>query len=257
MALTRENARDEIQSLHKDPKVVFGDKAENITDVTETDGGLLCVCGLPFYAPICLALENDEVISRYLSEYRGCDNLFSFSKGSVRHFSGRDEISLPKEISERLIGLASAVVCARGEIGDEGEHIIDLKTPKIGCHYDINLLLGNRTDFPSPMMTTPKSAVDSLGRGSFRAGAAKQVLATRYTLNPEENGDPANRQFYIYEDGRQIFYSANVRENVKTAVCRHMRNRTVIEYETECGLKIKRTIFILPQDNGMPEATEA
>ena len=48
MALTRENARDEIQSLHKDPKVVFGDKAENITDVTETDGGLLCVCGLPF-----------------------------------------------------------------------------------------------------------------------------------------------------------------------------------------------------------------
>ena len=67
MALTRENARDEIQSLHKDPKVVFGDKAENITDVTETDGGLLCVCGLPFYAPICLALENDEVISRYLS----------------------------------------------------------------------------------------------------------------------------------------------------------------------------------------------
>ena len=83
MALTRENARDEIQSLHKDPKVVFGDKAENITDVTETDGGLLCVCGLPFYAPICLALENDEAISRYLSEYRGCDNLFSFSRLSL------------------------------------------------------------------------------------------------------------------------------------------------------------------------------
>ena len=257
MALTRENARDEIQSLHKDPKVVFGDKAENITDVTETDGGLLCVCGLPFYAPICLALENDEVISRYLSEYRGCDNLFSFSKGSVRHFLGADEVVLTKEISERLLRLAFAIVCARGETGDGGEHIIDLKTPKIGCHYDINLLLGDRTDYPSPMMTTPKSAVDSLGRGSFRAGAAKQVLATRYTLNPEENGDPANRQFYIYEEGRQIFYSANVRENVKTAVCRHMRNRTVIEYETECGLKIKRTIFILPQDNGMPEATEA
>ena len=149
MALTRENARDEIQSLHKDPKVVFGDKAENITDVTETDGGLLCVCGLPFYAPICLALENDEVISRYLSEYRGCDNLFSFSKDSVRHFSGRNEISLPKEISERLIGLASAVVCARGRIGDEGEHIIDLKTPKIGCHYDCLLYTS-----PSPRDTT-------------------------------------------------------------------------------------------------------
>ena len=118
MALTRENARDEIQSLHKDPKVVFGDKAENITDVTETDGGLLCVCGLPFYAPICLALENDEVISRYLSEYRGCDNLFSFSKGSVRHFSGMYEVVLTKEISERLLGLAFAIVCARGETGD-------------------------------------------------------------------------------------------------------------------------------------------
>lgn len=257
MALTRENARDRMSSAHKDPKVVFGDTAENITDLAETGGRLLCVCGLRFYAPICMALENDELIANYLSEHRETDNLFSFSDASVRFFSGKNEISLPEEISERLLAIASAVICARGRIGDGGEHIIDLKTPKIGCHYDINLLLGDRTDYPSPMMTTPKSAVDSLGRGSFRAGAAKQVLATRYTLNPEENGDPANRQFYIYENGRQIFYSANVGENVRSAACRHMRNRTEIEYETGCGLKIKRTIFILPQDEGMPEATEA
>ena len=70
MSLTRENARDRISSLHKDPKGIFGNTAENITDMTETDGRLLCVCGLPFYAPICLALENDDVISRYLSKYR-------------------------------------------------------------------------------------------------------------------------------------------------------------------------------------------
>ena len=257
MNLTREKARDRKPDIKENLKNTFGSRAEKLTDAIISDGHMLGVCGLPFYAPICMMLENDELISQYLLGFAGKDNLFVFDGDVIAHFTPDGEAFLLDEVSERLAEIRSLAENARGILGEEGEHIIDLKAPKIGCHYDINLLIGNRTDFSDPMMTTPKSALDSLGRGSFRAGAARQVLASRYTLNPEENGDPANRQFYIFENGKQIFYSANVRENVKTAVCRHMRNRSVIEYETECGLKITRTIFILPQEDGMPEAVEA
>ncbi len=257
MNLTREKARDRKPDIKEAIKNIFGSRAEKLTDAIMSRGHMLGVCGLPFYAPICMMLENDALISQYLCGFESNDNLFVFDAKTAAHFTPECEASLPDEISGRLMEIRRLAESAGGLLGKGGEHIIDLKAPKISCHYDINLLIGNRTDFPDPMMTTPKSALDSLGRGSFRAGAAKQVLASRFTLNPEENGDPANRQFYIFENGRQIFYSANVHENVKAAVCRHMRNRSVIEYETECGLKITRTIFILPQEEGMPEAVEA
>ena len=119
-----------------------------------------------------------------------------------------------------------------GYIGDEGEHVIPLHgtSVNVGPHFDVNLLLGNRVGFPSPLISTPKSALDAFGRGSFRADASRQVLATRFDLRFEHNGEPTNRQFYVYEGARQIFYSANADENIESAVCRHYPNRTVIEY---------------------------
>lgn len=257
MNLKREKSRDKKPDIKEILKSEFGNRAEKLTDAISSGEHMLGVCGLPFYAPICMMLENDEKVSQYLHKFEGKDSIFVFDNDKISHFTVDGEASLPDEICERLAEIRRLTENAKGVLGDNGEHIIDLKAPKIGCHYDINLLIGNRTDYSDPMMTTPKSALDSFGRGSFRAGAAKQVLASRFTLNPEENGDPANRQFYIFENGKQIFYSANVRENVRTAVCRHMRNRSVIKYETECGLRITRTIFILPQEDGMPEAVEA
>ena len=99
----------------------------------------------------------------------------------------------------------------------DGSWQVDLMAGEVGSHFAVNLLLGDRRNSENPLFTTPKSAVDALGRGSFRATGAKQVLATRYVLNPYENGEPANRQFYLVEDGRQIFYSANVHEHVTAA----------------------------------------
>lgn len=143
-----------------------------------------------------------------------------------------------------------------GTLNERGELELDLLTYPVGPHYPVNLLLGNRVGYPYPLYTTPKSALDALGRGSFRGTGGKQVLATRYVLQPEENGEPANRQFYLTENGRQIFYSANVRENVREAKCVHSQNRTVITYETNCGLSVRRTFFLLPQEPGMPNAVE-
>ena len=80
------------------------------------------------------------------------------------------------------------------------------------------------------------------------------MLASRCVLQPEENGEPVNRQFYIYEDGKQIFYSLDV-DAMNSAHCVHSQNRTVITC-VATGLKITRTIFLLMQENGMPDATE-
>ena len=144
-----------------------------------------------------------------------------------------------------------------GSINEKGEHVINLKRPVPGPHFYTNMLLGDRMNFSFALQSTPKSVVDRLGGGSFRAHAAHQVLATRWDMLPEENGFPANRQFYIVEEGRQIFYSAEVLDsNIKTAECRHGQNYTEIEYETYCGLIISRTIFLLPQYEGLPIATE-
>ncbi|MDD4379844.1 MAG: hypothetical protein PHR15_00005, partial [Atopobiaceae bacterium] len=142
-------------------------------------------------------------------------------------------------------------------LDEKGELVLDLKAYQVGPHYPVNLLLGNRDGYPYPLYTTPKAALDGLGRGSFRATGGTQVLASRFAIELEQNGEPANRQFYLVEDGRQIFYSANVNENVATATCVHSQGRTVITYETEDGLTIRRTIFILPQEAGMPTAVEA
>ncbi|NTV89957.1 MAG: glycosyl transferase, partial [Clostridiales bacterium] len=69
------------------------------------------------------------------------------------------------------------------------------------------------------------------------------------------NGFQANRQFYLTENGKIIFYSAEP-SNCKKAVCKHSQNYTEILYSTGDELEITRRIFILPQIQGLPLATE-
>ena len=178
-------------------------------------------------------------------------NHYVYSNGSL------ENRLIDKDIQDHIIERLSDYTHWVGYLDANGDHIIDLKKPSPSPHFSTNMLLGNRMDFPYPLQTTPKSVVDRLGGGSFRSHAATQVLATRWDMLPEENGFPANRQFYILEKGKQIFYSANVTDsNIKSAVCRHSNNYTEIEYITECGLEVKRRIFLLPQYKGLPIATE-
>lgn len=212
--------------------------------------------GLPFYMPICLALVNCPEICDWLAGFGAVSHIFSFSDG-LRHYCEDGETEIPEEVKSAALNIFERLRRSPGYIDSDGAHVIDLKCEPVGSHYDVNLLLGNRVGFSNPLLTTPKAALDSFGRGSFRASAEDQVLASRYVLRMEENGEPTNRQFYLYEDGKQIFYSADVSKNVKKAECRHLQNRTVITYETECGLRITRTVFIVPAEEGMPEAVEA
>lgn len=170
---------------------------------------------------------------------------------------GLIEVSIPAEASDRISEVLNGMSGWAGHVNKTGEHVIDLRTPSPGPHFHTNLLVGNRIGYARPLQTTPKSVIDRLGRGSFRSHAATQVLATRWDMRQEENGFPANRQFYLIEGDRQIFYSADPKEdNVVSATCTHSQNYTRIVYTTRCGLQIERLIFILPQMEGLPLATE-
>lgn len=259
MILKRENARQALGKAETKLKEVFGSLVTGAYSAAFTSVSEKCVigaAGLPFAAPIHVAILNTPQTACYLADLGELSHLFVFGK-TIRHYVPKGEVIIPTEIKAVLADIYKHVCESAGVLNAEGDHIIDLKADKIGTHFDANLLIGNRIGFDSPLLTTPKGAVDSLGRGSFRGTAARQVTATRYTLIPEQNGEPCNRQFYIVENGKQIFYSADVDTNVKTAVCRHSHNYTEITYETECGLKITRDLFILPQEEGMPEAVEA
>lgn len=212
--------------------------------------------GLPYEAPVCAHLLNRPNVASWIERFPGSQLLLLEGK-TLRFLTQHGEEQLPGEVLEEIMTTYRRVLDAPGRLNEKGELLLDLKTYPVGPHYPVNLLLGDRAGYPYPLCTTPKSALDALGRGSFRATGGQQVLATRCVLALEENGEPANRQFYLVEDGKQIFYSADVEHNVASAACLHSQNRTVITYETQCGLTIRRTIFLLPQEDGMPNAVEA
>ena len=221
------------------------------------------ISGLKFESPfITVLLGKAELYSFFrgifaegksvLIEYGSDIKAYTEKDGSV------EEIALAADLKAFIAKETEEAEKWGGVLDETGELIADPSTPSPGPHYYTNMLIGNRIGFDRPLQSTPKSAVDVMGGGCFRAHADTQVLATRWDYLPEENGFPANRQFYITENGRQIFWSgAAVDDNLAKVRTVHSQNRTTISYELKDGLKIKRTIFILPQDKGMPLACEA
>lgn len=253
MYFKSETSRDKYESASDRFKKIFPDAVGN-TDAEYLSSGRTAVVGisrLPIYAPVCLDLFGNADFLNYVDTVNG-DVHFVYDETITAN--GK---VVPPSVENAIKATVDEAIKGVGELNEKGEHIIDLKGMTVGTHYTVNLLLGCRVGFENPMLTTPKSSLDAFGRGAFRAGADTQVLASRFVLTPEEAGEPVNRQFYLVENNKQIFYSANVHDNVKSARCIHKPNHSVIEYETECGLKITRTVFILPQYEGMAEAVEA
>ena len=237
----------------------------DIVDAIFTDGrqkGVIGVSGLPMKVPATFELlKNHEIASYILEKADSQGSILICLNGKsvkmyIKHFNIL-ECKLPKRIEENVLAILSEVEKWAGVLNEQGEHEIDLFAPVPGPHFCVNLLMGNRIDYPYPLQTMPKSVVDRLGGGSFRSHAATQVLASRWDMRQEENGFPANRQFYIIEDNQKIFYSAELNRNkLVSASCKHSQNYTNINYITTNGLNIGRLIFILPQMEGLPLATE-
>lgn len=252
MYFQNEKSRDSYVKADEKLKALFPE-AEGCIDaeyLLADRSRVVGISSLPIYIPVCHALMGNKTFLDYV-DGKGGDVHLVYGETVT---DGKNAV--PEEVGAVVKAAVEAAVNGVGYLNEKGEHVVDLKGDVVGTHFAINLLLGCRVGFETPMLTTPKAALDAFGRGAFRAGADTQVLASRCVMNADEAGEPANRQFYITENNEQIFYSADVKTNVKSAVCTHKPNHSVIEYETECGLKITRTIFILPQYEGMADAVE-
>ena len=222
------------------------------------------VSGLRFDSMAVNLLASDDIIFEQFSKTvnEGYSILLVKCDDGVKDLVEKDglvkDAGFSAAILDRCFELINGTDSWGGKLATNGELMCDPSTPSPGPHYYTNMLIGNRIGFDYPLQSTPKSAVDRLGGGSFRSHADTQVLATRWDYLPEENGFPANRQFYLVENGKQIFWSgAAIADGLKKVFTIHSQNRTIINYELECGLKIKRTIFIVPQREGLPVAAEA
>ncbi len=218
------------------------------------------VAGLKFESPfVSVLLGKDELDSLFSEAFAAKKSVLLTKDAVYTEIDGKvEEITVAPEVKAVIAAEIDGTNYWGGSLNENGELIADPATPAPGPHYYTNMLLGNRIGFDRPLQSTPKSAVDRLGGGCFRAHADTQVLATKWDYLPEENGFPANRQFYITENGKQIFYSGKaVDSNLESVETVHSQNRTTISYVLKDGLKVKRTIFILPSEEGMPLATEA
>lgn len=221
------------------------------------------VSGLKFESPfVSVLLGKDELEAFFAPIFAAKKSVLIAKADDVKVYTESngtvEEIAVAADVKAVIEAEIEGTNYWGGTLDENGELKADPATPAPGPHYYTNMLLGNRIGFDRPLQSTPKSAVDRLGGGCFRAHADTQVLATKWDYLPEENGFPANRQFYITENGKQIFYSGKaVDPNLESVETVHSQNRTTISYVLKDGLKVKRTIFILPSEEGMPLATEA
>lgn len=259
----RSPAADPVRLLRSQ----FGDLCRGTCDAVFGDSNFCSVfgiCGLPHRVPVLSSLLRNKDFLQWLAkkEWPRASLLLVWDASSdtlTWHDATSEPTSenMPPTLNDAVRDLLRRAEFWGGTLDEEGAHSIDLRAPSPGPHFHINLLLGRRVGFSHPLQTTPKSVVDRVGRGSFRSHAATQVLATRWDLNQEENGFPANRQFYLTEDGTQIFYSASPEgPEIAKATCTHTQNGTRIAYLMTCGIEIERLIFILPQEPGLPSACE-
>ncbi len=260
MQFSTERAREQVKPAGEYICELFGAKAAVPTlDAIYLDARrtlALGFMGLPYAAPICQHLMAEREFAAFVDTL-DTSVLFSLDGKLVACETPAHSVDVPTAVADVVTSAVARVLAGAGSLGEDGNFSLDLKAYPVSSHYGVNLLLGNRAGYPYPLCTTPKGAVDALGRGSFRATGGEQVLATRFVLDPSQNGEPENRQFYLTEGGKQIFYSADVHNNVASASCTHSQGWTRINYVTEDGLAIERTIFILPQEPGMPSAVEA
>lgn len=228
------------------------------------DGLVFGVSGLKFESPLTAELMCDDRLFDFFSKAASQKKsvLFANTANGIELYEEKDGKTAKASLDAQIASIISKAIDASnswgGTLNEKGELIADPTTPAPGPHYYTNLLIGNRIGFDRPLQSTPKSAIDNLGGGCFRAHADTQVLGTRWDYLPEENGFPANRQFHITENGKKIFYSGEaVSQNLENVTTVHSQNNTTISYKLKDGLEIKRTIFILPSCDKLPLAVEA
>lgn len=266
MNTTYITARSSLSSPSAVLRKIFGSLCRGCCDAEYLDSScttVVGVSGLTQTVPVLRRILRVVDLSRLLLVHEKADLLLAFDAetSQITAFAAKPGLPpCPLELDAEINDLVASLCCESaqwaGTLDNEGQHILDPRNPMPGPHFGVNLLVGDRIGFDFPLQTTPKSVVDALGRGSFRSHAATQVLATRWDLRQEENGFPANRQFYLTEGGRQFFYSGWTGDDLLHAQTVHSPNATRILMTTRCGIDVQRDIFLAAQEPGLPLACE-
>ena len=173
-------------ALGKFNSIITGNVSAQYIGFTKTPV-VAAVSGLAFESPVVSVVLQLNEINDVLTKL--------FEQGKSVLFTAEGDLyaegsSAPEAISaEQKAAIKAAIDGAKtwgGELDGNGELTFDPATPAPGPHYYTNMLIGNRIGFDRPLQSTPKSAVDALGGGSFRSHADTQVLATRWDYLPEE-----------------------------------------------------------------------
>ena len=144
------------------------------------------VSGLKFDSMLISVIAEDDEVFAKLSECaaNGYSVMFVNGGGKISAVVEKDGKVSAADFSESILDTVKSAVTASeewgGRLDSNGELICDPATPSPGPHYYTNMLIGNRIGFDRPLQSTPKSAIDRMGGGSFRSHADKQVLATRW-----------------------------------------------------------------------------
>lgn len=219
-------------------------------------------CGGDVWRPVLRAAMNEPAAAAFIRENvpAGSDCLISSTgkafKVSVFAGGKKREVKAPAGVEKAFAEVLRQSRAWEGRVDDNGDYVFDPRTPSPGSHFRANLLIGDRCGFANPLLTAPKAVTDGWGRGSSRSHSDKQILATRWDMLPEENGFPANRQFYLIESGEQVFYSASPGPRAQVQA-RHSANSTSIHYLTADGLAVERKLFVVPSEQGLPMGVEA
>lgn len=122
----------------------------------------MVVFGTGYERPILAVLCNHTLLredSRLWTEKSGDWALIPTEHGFSVVFPSVEELplSVSETVREFVSRLLRESLMWAGGINKEGDHEFDPRTPSPGTHFRTNLLIGDRTGFPHPLLTTPKS----------------------------------------------------------------------------------------------------
>lgn len=153
MEFTKETARGSLGLPEKKLCRLFGERitgAYCASYLSLSAEQVVGASGLPFYAPLSEHILNCPETARYLENFPEQSHLFVFGE-TIKHYTERGELPLPRDIEASLREQYDFLLGSAGMLDENGDHILDLKSEKIGTHFDVNLLIGNRIGFPSPL----------------------------------------------------------------------------------------------------------
>lgn len=193
MQFVSERAREQVRPAADFIRQLFGEKACAPTlDAAYLDARrtrAVGFVGLPYAAPICQHLLGERDVAAFIMARSG--SLLFFLNGEVVTCETNEGlVEVPDAVVDAVKDTVTRIIAGAGVLGADGNFSLDLKAYPVSSHYAVNLLLGNRAGYPYPLCTTPKGAVDGLGRGSFAPRAASRSWPPVLSWTPLKTASP-------------------------------------------------------------------